>query len=148
VHSTNSVSVPSELNKHHIGGNLQTCESIVINEVTVMKLSGIILSNCKIYSAASVGLGQEKVAPSVSTSFLEISAPHDLNTNKAVSNRDVHGSCSELSFVSINSHLEDSYFTRDSDIILFTPNSTTSAFCIKIMSIVKIIQPHQPFGKI
>lgn len=97
VHSTNSVSVPSELNKHHIGGNSQT---------------------------SSVGLVQEKAAPSVSTSFLEITGPHDLNTNKAVSNRDVPGSCSELSSVSINSHVEDSYFTRDSDRILFTPNST------------------------
>lgn len=29
VHST-SVFVPSELNKHHIGENSQTCESIVI----------------------------------------------------------------------------------------------------------------------
>lgn len=127
VHSTNGVSVPSELNKHHIGGNFQTCESIVFNEVTVKKLSGIILSNCETYSAASVGLGQEKVAPSVSTSFLEITTPHDLNTNKAVSNRDVPGSCSELSSVSINSHLEDSYFSRDSDRILFTPNSTDSS---------------------
>jgi hypothetical protein len=95
VHS-DSVIVPSELNKHHIGGNSQT---------------------------SFVGLDRDKAAPSVSTSFLEISGQHDLNTNKAVSHQDVHGICSELSSVSINSHLEDSYFTHDSDRIPFTHNS-------------------------
>lgn len=126
VHS-NSVIVPSALNKHHIGGNSQTCKSNVINEVTVKKLSGIILSNCRTSSAAFVGLDQDKAAPSTSTSFLETGRPHNLNTNKAVSNRDVHGLCSELSSVNINSNLKDSYFTRDSDNLLFSPNSINSS---------------------
>jgi CCR4-NOT transcription complex subunit 4 len=126
VHS-DSVIVPSEMNKHHIGGNSQTCESNVVNEVTVKKLSSIILSNCETSSAAFVGLDRDKAAPSVSTSFPEIAGLHDLNTNKAVSNQDVHGICSELSSVSINSHLEDSYFTRDSDRIPFTHNSINSS---------------------
>ncbi|PNY05638.1 ccr4-not transcription complex subunit [Trifolium pratense] len=126
VHS-DSVIVPSELNKHHVGGNSQTCESNVINKVTVKKLSGIISSNCETSSAAFVGLDQDKAAPSVSTSVLEIAGLHDLNTNKAVSSRDVHGICSELSSVSINSHLEDSFFTRDSDRIPFTQNSINSS---------------------
>ncbi|CAJ2656623.1 uncharacterized protein LOC123911316 isoform X3 [Trifolium pratense] len=99
VHS-DSVIVPSELNKHHVGGNSQT---------------------------SFVGLDQDKAAPSVSTSVLEIAGLHDLNTNKAVSSRDVHGICSELSSVSINSHLEDSFFTRDSDRIPFTQNSINSS---------------------
>ncbi|CAL5207188.1 unnamed protein product [Lathyrus oleraceus] len=100
VHS-NSVIVPSALNKHHIGGNSQT--------------------------SAFIGLDQDKAAPSTSTSFLETGRPHNLNTNKAVSNRDVHGLCSELSSVNINSNLKDSYFTRDSDKLLFSPNSINSS---------------------
>lgn len=126
VHS-NSVVVPSALNKHHIGGNSQTCKSNVINEVTVNKLSGIILSNCQTSSAAFAGLDQDKAAPSTSTSFLETVRPQNLNTNKAVSNRDVHGLSSELSSVSINNNLKDSYFNHDSDRLLFTPNSINSS---------------------
>ncbi|XP_012570308.1 uncharacterized protein [Cicer arietinum] len=99
VHS-NSVFLPSELNKHHSGGNSQT---------------------------SSVGIDQEMVVPSARTSFLEISRPHDFNINRAISNRDVHGLCSGLSSVSINSHLEGSDFTRGSDRILSTHNSINSS---------------------
>ncbi|KAI5390515.1 hypothetical protein KIW84_075725 [Lathyrus oleraceus] len=89
------------LNKHHIGGSSQT--------------------------SAFVGFDQDKAAPSTSTSFLETGRPHNLNTNKAVSNRDVHGLCSELSSVNVNSNLKDSYFTQDSDKLLFSPNSINSS---------------------
>ncbi|KAI5427584.1 Metal tolerance protein 11 [Lathyrus oleraceus] len=78
-------------------------------------------------TSAFVGFDQDKAAPSTSTSFLETGRPHNLNTNKAVSNRDVHGLCSELSSVNVNSNLKDSYFTQDSDKLLFSPNSINSS---------------------
>lgn len=74
-----------------------------------------------------MGNDQDIAAPSASTSFPELSRPHDFNISKAVSNGDVHGICSGLSSVSINSHLKDSYFTPDSDRVHFTRNSTNSS---------------------
>lgn len=128
VHS-NDVFVPSELNKHlHIGGNSQTCESNVFNEVTVLKHPSIVLSNCETTLAAFMGSDHDMVAPSVSESFPELSRSHcDFSTNKAVSNRDVQGLCSGLSSISISSHLEDSNFTPDSDRLLSTQNSINSS---------------------
>ncbi|KAK7345607.1 hypothetical protein VNO77_16214 [Canavalia gladiata] len=101
VHS-NGAFIPSELNKHNIGGQCQT---------------------------SFMGNDQDMVAPYVSTSYLELSRPHDLNIDRAVginSNGDVHGLCSGLSSMSINSQLEDSYFTLDSDGLPFTHNSINS----------------------
>lgn len=39
----------------------------------------------------------------------------------------MQGLCSELSSVNINRNLKDSYFTRDSDKLLFSPNSINSS---------------------
>lgn len=139
MHS-NGMFVPSELNKHHIGRDSQTCESNVTNEVTVKKLPGIILSDCETSLAAFLGNDQDMVAPSGSTSFPELSRLHcDFNINKAVSNGDVHGLCSGLSSISINNHLEDSYITPDSDRLLLTHNS--------ISSIGKHLQEDNEYGK-
>ncbi|XP_020226442.1 uncharacterized protein LOC109808041 isoform X2 [Cajanus cajan] len=109
--------VPSEMNKHDIGGNSQTRESNVFSEVTVEKLPGNVLSSYETPLAAFIGNDQDIVAPSVSTSFLELPR-HDLNIDTSVginSNGDVHGLCSGLSSININNHLEDSYFTPDAD---------------------------------
>ncbi|TKY52876.1 CCR4-NOT transcription complex subunit 4 [Spatholobus suberectus] len=125
---SNGAFVPSEMNKHNIGGNSQTRESNVFNEVTVEKLPGIILSNCETPLAAFID--RDIVAPSVSTSFLELSRQHDFNIDTAVginSNGDIHGLCSGLSSISINNHLEDSYFTPDSDALPFTHNPINSS---------------------
>ncbi|KAJ1375415.1 Zinc finger, RING-type [Sesbania bispinosa] len=100
VHS-NGVFIPSESNKNHIDGNSQT---------------------------SFMGNDQDMTAPSVSTSFVELSRPCcDFNIDKAVSNGDVQGLCSGLSSISINGHLEDSYFTPDSDRLPFTHNSINSS---------------------
>ncbi|RDX62843.1 CCR4-NOT transcription complex subunit 4, partial [Mucuna pruriens] len=103
VHS-NGAFVPSEMNKHNISGISQT--------------------------AAFMGNDQDNVAPSVSTSFLELSRQDDFNIDTAVginSNEDVHGLCSGLSSISINNHLEDSYFIPDSDGLPYTHNSINSS---------------------
>ncbi|XP_027364959.1 uncharacterized protein LOC113872007 isoform X2 [Abrus precatorius] len=102
VHS-NSIFIPTEMNKHNIGGNSQT---------------------------SLMGNDQDMVVPSVSTSFLELSRPQDFNIDRAVSinsNRDVHGLCLGLSSVSITSHLEDSHSTLDSDGLPLTYNSINSS---------------------
>ena len=60
--------------------------------------------------------------PFVNTSFLELSRQHDFNIETAVginSNGDVHNLCLGLSSISINDHLEDSYFTPDSEKLPF-----------------------------
>ncbi|KAI5427587.1 hypothetical protein KIW84_032841 [Lathyrus oleraceus] len=109
----------------------------VVGETGLFRLRGhrdqvkdvVFIGSGKSYSQTSafVGFDQDKAAPSTSTSFLETGRPHNLNTNKAVSNRDVHGLCSELSSVNVNSNLKDSYFTQDSDKLLFSPNSINSS---------------------
>ena len=68
--------------------------------------------------------------PFVNTSFLELSRQHDFNIETAVginSNGDVHNLCLGLSSISINDHLEDSYFTPDSGRLPFTLNSINSS---------------------
>ncbi|KAK7279392.1 hypothetical protein RJT34_24443 [Clitoria ternatea] len=102
VHS-NSAFVPSEMNKHNSGGNSQK---------------------------SFIGSDQDMVAPSVNSSFLELSRQHDFNIDRAVSinsNGDVHGLCSGLSSISISGHLEDSYSTPDSDRLPLTRNSINSS---------------------
>ena len=127
---SNGAFVPSETNNHNIGGNSKTCESNDFNEVTLEKFPGIVLSNCETFLAAFMGNDQDTAAPSVNTGFLELSRQHDFNIDTAVginSNGDVHGLCLGLSSISINDHLEDSYFTPDSDRLPFTLNSINSS---------------------
>ncbi|KAG4396985.1 hypothetical protein GLYMA_10G048700v4 [Glycine max] len=100
---SNGAFVPSETNNHNIGGNSKT---------------------------SFMGNDQDTAAPSVNTGFLELSRQHDFNIDTAVginSNGDVHGLCLGLSSISINDHLEDSYFTPDSDRLPFTLNSINSS---------------------
>lgn len=126
----NDVFLSSESNKYYIDGNCHTCESNVINEVTVEKLSGTVLSNSETSATAFMGNDQDMVAPSTSTSFLELSRPRDFNIDRAVSidsNGDVQGLCSGLSSFSMCNHLEDSYFTPDSDTLLYTHNKINSS---------------------
>ncbi|KAG4982085.1 hypothetical protein JHK87_026834 [Glycine soja] len=127
---SNGAFVPSETNNHNIGGNSKTCESNDFDEVTLEKFPGIVLSNCETFLAAFMGNDQDTAAPSVNTGFLELSRQHDFNIDTAVginSNGDVHGLCLGLSSISINDHLEDSYFTPDSDRLPFTLNSINSS---------------------
>ncbi|KAE9612281.1 putative transcription factor C2H2 family [Lupinus albus] len=125
------VFLSSESNKHYIDGNSQTCESNVINEVTVEKLTGTALSNSPMSLAAFMGNDEDMVATSESTSFLEISRQHcDFGIDKAVSidsNKDVQGLCSGLSSVSMCSPLKDSSFIPDSVRLHYTHNSINSS---------------------
>ncbi|CAL0310446.1 unnamed protein product [Lupinus luteus] len=130
VHS-GGVFIPSEMNKHNIGGNSQTYKSDDNKEVIAEKLLSPVLSSLEDSLGPVVGNDEDMVAPAVSTSFRKHSKQQcNFNTDKAISlnsNGDVQGLCSELSSISMRDHLEDSYSIPDSDRLYFTRNSMDSS---------------------